>query len=147
MVVELQSFHPLKIPSINVYSSPIPMKTSRKSIRKAKCKTRSHDVSMQKLRHVPIDLPVFQRERTFNLFHSKWSCSTSILFTEKERPVGFVEIGFCNFQFFRLHGKISLSWLKLIFFFYRAETGKSAKACTWPNAFKSPAGLPLGKTK
>lgn len=117
MVVEFQSFHPLKIPSVNVYSSPIPMKTSKKSIRKAKCKTWSRNVSMKKLRHVLIDLSVFQHERTFNLFHSKCSCSTSILFTEKERPVGFVEIGFCNFQFFRLHGKISLRWLKLTFFF------------------------------
>lgn len=48
---------PLKIPSVNVLCSPNPMKNSKKSIGKAKYKTQSHNVSMEKLRRILINLP------------------------------------------------------------------------------------------
>ena len=48
---------PLKIPSVNVLCSSNPMKNSKKSIGKAKYKTQSHNVSMEKLRHILINLP------------------------------------------------------------------------------------------
>lgn len=48
---------PLKSPSVNVLCSPNPMKNSKKSIGKAKYEIQNHNVSMEKLRCMLINLP------------------------------------------------------------------------------------------
>lgn len=57
----------------------------------------------------------------------------------ERKPVGFAELGFCNIQFFRLHGKNVTELIQT--YFYGAETGKSAKEFICVNSLKSPATL------